>query len=58
MLTAVQRALRLVDRAVGKRRTHRLQVQPRGGELRRIDLDPNCRVLLAAEADQPDAGHL
>jgi hypothetical protein len=58
MLTAVQRALRLVDRAVGKRRTHRLQVQPRSGKLRRVDLDPNGRVLLAAETDEPDAGHL
>ena len=58
MLAAVERALRLVDRAVAKRRAHGLEIQPLRGKLRRIDLDPDRRILLAADPDQPDAGHL
>ena len=51
-------ALRLIDADIGQRVPHVLKVEAVGGELRRIELDANRRVLLAADADQSDAGHL
>ncbi len=58
MLPAIERAFRLVDRSVCKRGADGLEVKPLRGKLRRIDLDPDGRVLLAADADESDAGHL
>jgi hypothetical protein len=58
VLTAIEHALRLIDRAVGQSGSHRLKIHALGGELRRIDLDPDRRVLRAAHTDEPDAGHL
>ena len=58
VLAAVEYALRLIDCAVGEGGPHGLQIQSLRGKLRRVDLDANRRVLLAADADQPDAGHL
>src|ERR1700722_2863281 len=58
VLAAVEYALRLIDRAVGKRRSHGFEIEPLGGELGRVELDPDRWILLAADADQPDAGHL
>src|SRR5439155_7512102 len=46
LIGAIQRALRLVDRGSGQRRSHRLQVETYPGELRRVDLDPDRGVLL------------
>ena len=37
---------------------HILQTEPHGRELRRIDLDADCRLLLSADADLSDAGDL
>jgi hypothetical protein len=59
VLTAVEDALRLVDRACGQRGADRLEVEALGGELSRIDLDADRWVLGgAAYAYQPDDGHL
>ena len=58
VLAAVEYALRLIDCAVGERRSHRFEIEPFRGKLGRVELDPDRRILLAADADQTDAGHL
>ena len=55
---AVQGALGLVDAHIGECGAHVLQIETIGRELRRIELDANRRVLLAADTDQPDTRHL
>ena len=47
MLTAVERSLRLVNRAVTKGCAYGLEVQARRGKLRGVDLDPDRGVLRA-----------
>ena len=58
LIGAVQCAFRLVDRGRGQCRSHRLQVEALRRQLRRVDLHPDRRVLLAADADKADARHL
>ena len=59
MLAAVERAFRLADGADAEGGSHHeFEVEPQRRELRRIDLDPDRRVLQAADSDQSDAWHL
>ena len=47
-----------IDAHVGERVSHVLQIETDRGELRRVELDADRRVLLAADADEPNAWHL
>src|SRR5271169_6028241 len=58
MLAAVEGALGLVDGGVAKGSPHAFQVEPFRGKLRRVDLNPDRRVLLATNPDETHAGHL
>ncbi len=53
-----ERALGRIGRRIDECAADFLQRQAAGGELCRIDLDPDRRALLAAERDQGDARHL
>ncbi len=56
--SAVQAAFGLIDADVGQRGAHILEVEPICRELARVELKPDRRMLLATDADLPDARHL
>ena len=55
---AVERSLWQVDIGTAEHGSHILQAEAAGGERLRIDLNPDRRLLLAADADLADAGYL
>lgn len=55
---ALQCALRLVDRGSGQCRSHRFEVEAYCSQLRRVDLYPDRRVPLTADADEANTRHL
>ena len=55
---AIQCAFRLVDRGRGQSRPHRFEIEAHSRQQRRVDLNPDRRVLLAADADEADTRHL
>ena len=58
LLLAIQRAFRKVDIGLPQDGAHGLEAEAARGQRLRVDLDANCRLLLAADADEADPRNL